>query len=98
MLDKKLAKRQIINKQQQKNTKDNKHGVQTTPSGMGAGGRHRWIYAEAFPRQREMAFAITDGTTQWGKSQKVCDLRSPALAYANMQNEERENEIANWEG
>ena len=24
------------------------------PSRMGAGGRHRWIHAEAFPRQREM--------------------------------------------
>ena len=26
--------------------------VQTTPSRMGAGGRHRWIHAEAFPHQR----------------------------------------------
>ena len=24
------------------------------PSRMGVGGRHRWIHAEAFPRQREM--------------------------------------------
>ena len=52
-LQKQPTKRKEKKRKKQKGEKQNM-AVQITPSRMGAGGRHRWIHAEEFPRQREM--------------------------------------------